>query len=500
MESIDITLNILEQSLPSVPNTGFESAETGATGILQALGDYASQSWLITLVVVAGIAVVLVAIFLFFKRRRGAKSISRKFAVMSFTALLLSAFVLAGVVSATSNMTTDNNSLEITVTKSTVAVTGAASDTLTITTDNPYGYTVEAELDQLLPAGITATLDSATLSTTPIEVYVDDATPQHFNYNFDVTVEPSVTAGTYNFSVIFTITDNPPLTMQSMTPTDCAAMSIGDTQIRRDIRDNQFYEVRKMEDDKCWMINNLKLGSTTGTMLLTSEDTDLNSVTNPNITNNAGVLEFTLPQLVTAGSSDYDNPVTYGPVTGDSSGASGSTTSNSAIDSATFYGYLYNWSAATAGESRTTIAEGKGHNNAENSICPASWHLPTMIDDSLGTISDRTTQVYGNPYNDFSYLTAKMAGFSNNQDPTYLSNYWNYYAGWQHSGAFRGVFSGGIWGSFSGQGSYAYLWSRSAGYYRSFYAFNADFGSGYVEPSDELSRDDGFGVRCLLNN
>lgn len=68
--------------------------------------------------------------------------------------------------------------------------------------------------------------------------------------------------------------------------------------------DNQTYQVAKLADNNCWMLNNLKLGSTSGSMLLTPGDTNIAS-------------NFTLPQVVTTGALDYDNPGAYGPVSGD---------------------------------------------------------------------------------------------------------------------------------------------------------------------------------------
>jgi uncharacterized protein (TIGR02145 family) len=207
--------------------------------------------------------------------------------------------------------------------------------------------------------------------------------------------------------------------------------------------------------------------------LLTSDNTDLNSTTNPNITNNGGVLEFTLPQLVTSGSSDFDNPYAYGPVTGDTG------------TGATNYGYLYNWSAATAGESQTTMPAGSG--DAANSICPAGWHLPS------GGDADSAD-------NDFSYLNARMAGFADNQDSTYLINT-DYYTGWQYDGSFKGVFSGNWFaGGFNAQGDLAHLWSRSASPVDSGNAFRATFYSYSVMPGYNGTRSPGNGVRCLLNN
>ena len=262
-------------------------------------------------------------------------------------------------------------------------------------------------------------------------------------------------------------------TMQTFTQSHCSDLDIytgsnpGAIVSLTDSRGGttQTYEVAKLADNRCWMLNNLKLGSTSGTITLTPSDSNVAS-------------NFTLPQLTTTGVNDYDNARAYGPLT--SAGDTGS--------SATNYGYLYNWSAATAGESRTTMPAGSG--NTPHSICPASWRLPTGGD-------------WDAPTNEFSTLNARMAGLSGVTDPGYTdSNYWDtpFYQNWQTTGPFKGVFSGAWWdGSFLDQGDYGYVWSSSANPDNADNAFFASFYSDEVYPGDNNNRDVGMAVRCLLN-
>lgn len=213
----------------------------------------------------------------------------------------------------------------------------------------------------------------------------------------------------------------------------------------------QTYEVAKLADDNCWMLNNLKLGSTSGAITLTPADSNVAST-------------FTLPQVTTSGAADPDNPRAYGPVPGDTGSG------------ATNYGYLYNWSAATAGESRTTMPAESG--NASHSICPASWRLPNG----------------GCPSSDFGQLDVAFGGtgaYASGSQST---------ANWQPSGPFRGSFSGYWADGFLVQGDAGYLWSASArpGYPN--YAFSARFVPSSVYPGDGgNARYSGVGVRCLLN-
>ena len=220
------------------------------------------------------------------------------------------------------------------------------------------------------------------------------------------------------------------------------------------------------------MLNNLKLGSATQPLTLTPADSNVGS-------------NFTLPRLndgtrtqdlSTNPGNDYDTPYAYGPIPGDTG------------TGATNYGYLYNWSAATAGETRTTMPAGSG--DAQYSICPVNWRLPR------GGADIDTWQPL--PTNEFSILNARMAGLDPT-DPTYLNDPEQYYQGWQNNGPFKGVFSGYWTGSFRGRGGGG-LWSASAAPDDSNYAWNAYFGSGYVYPGTDYSgRTVGLGVRCLLN-
>lgn len=254
-----------------------------------------------------------------------------------------------------------------------------------------------------------------------------------------------------------TIANNSPI--QDVTSAQCAALptftGTNDDAIRA-VTDNRggttrTYRIAKLADNKCWMLDNLKLGSTTGTITLTSVDSNVSS-------------NFVLPQLTTSGSADYDNPRAYGPVPGDTGSG------------ATNYGYLYNWSAATAGETRTSITTG----NAPHSICANGWRLP------IGGH-------YNSGVGDFADLDRAFGGTGMYQSSSPSV------AQWQATGTFKGVLTGGWWEGFGAQGGWGDLWSSSADPSWSDGAFNALFNPGVVNPGGYGPRGLGFGVRCLLN-
>lgn len=266
-------------------------------------------------------------------------------------------------------------------------------------------------------------------------------------------------------------------TMQSVTQSQCQALPVytgANSAALRTLTDNRggttrSYTIAKLVDNKCWMLDNLKLGSTTNSITLTPSDSNV-----------AG--SFTLPQLITTRTidtstnpgNDYDTPYAYGPVPGDTSAGP------------TNYGYLYNFSAATAGATRTSLPAG---NDAQSSICPVNWRLPSGGDWNAAT-------------NEFSNLNAGMAGLSGVTDVGYTSSNYTgptFAANWQNNGPFKGVFSSYWWYSFAYQGSYAYLWSRSTYAPGVNSAHNALFGASSVSPGTFNGRLNGHGVRCLLN-
>lgn len=118
-----------------------------------------------------------------------------------------------------------------------------------------------------------------------------------------------------------------------------------------DTRDERIYQVKRLEDGRCWMMENLDLGRTTLTADLTSTNTNISSTLSYSTFN--GWIKQTGGWTVSAGELI--------PVTG--------TDPVSNVP----YGTLYNFYAASAG----TISGYTNTNNAVNDICPAGWRMPT---------------------------------------------------------------------------------------------------------------------------
>ena len=150
-------------------------------------------------------------------------------------------------------------------------------------------------------------------------------------------------------------------TMQNWTGCD----SLGNkTAYLPDMRDNNIYRVRKLADDKCWMVDNLRLGDSTmkNNRKLTSADSDI-------------VNEYTLPESNEASFKNDDNGAESIYVVEEENGLE-----------LKIYGGYYSWCAATAD---TCTQATKNGDNAPNSICPKGWHLPTGNTDGEFSILDK---------------------------------------------------------------------------------------------------------------
>lgn len=200
--------------------------------------------------------------------------------------------------------------------------------------------------------GGTASVNS--LSGTADEIIADLPRPIRSNYHFlGWYTEPNggeeintvnIAAGTTTYYAYWT-QEIP--AMQNFTDADCGLLSIGENKTLYDTRDDIEYEVTRLGDGLCWMTTDLRLGSTTESMTLTSADTDTTN-------------DFVLPVVETS----------------ETKTKWGTPNSTEGLDVAHAYQYsatknVYNWYTATAGTSYV-------NNSSTTSICPLGWKLPTQ--------------------------------------------------------------------------------------------------------------------------
>jgi uncharacterized protein (TIGR02145 family) len=319
--------------------------------------------------------------------------------------------------------------------------------------------------------------------------------------------------------------------MQDFIPIDCLMLKIydrfnptSDNSLRstislRDRRNNQQYTVRRMQDGRCWMIDNLKLelgfsnpGNTdrdTTVLEPINSDVPANTPihftrdTNPNSPRLSGMTgNFTTSGFNTRnGSGNFGNkndPNADVWRQNDPSGSvycqghspdniAGSGITLDSIDSKSQCGYLYNLYTATAGSMAQAGYgdDGKYYYNASHSICPAGWQLPSATNPATGSV-----WTFDN--SDIGILSASMEA---NTLSTPGSQSTSYYRNWYPTGSFRGAASG-YWDlSLEDVGKAGYFWSSSdAG---EAYGRSVSFGTGYLRPADSVVRYEGRAVRCV---
>jgi uncharacterized protein (TIGR02145 family) len=228
------------------------------------------------------------------------------------------------------------------------------------------------------------------------------------------------------------------------------------------------------------MLNNLKLGSMTEDMTLTHDNTNL-----------PDGATYTLPRIDNDQTGyDYGIPRVYSFWDDTTSPQNGSVKSDGIdridITRDDFYGYHYNWCAATASNTNDPTCLSSVSADATQDICPANWRLPKGGE-------------YNDPNNEFAQLTAAMAGESFDE---YVGDFnWGspYSDNFQFGGPFQGVFAGTRNGSswyYQGGSDGGYWWSSTHSSSNS--AISLKVSSGNVIPSSYNNRHHGLAVRCLL--
>lgn len=165
--------------------------------------------------------------------------------------------------------------------------------------------------------------------------------------------------------------------MSSFTGVDCGSLSVGDIVSLTDERNGQTYRIKKMQDEKCWMVDNLKYAGEANTDLANVDGTY--GLVYNNESGKYNTVDGTNTQSTTnSDKAFYNNPMSASYCYG-----------TSIQSSYTKCGYLYNWYAATAGTGTyTTSTYGT---NVSGSICPTGWRLPSGSSDGSTATGDGTS-------------------------------------------------------------------------------------------------------------
>ena len=280
----------------------------------------------------------------------------------------------------------------------------------------------------------------------------------------------------------------------------CSNMDVGDVTALTDLRDNDTYAVAKLTDERCWMIENLRLDYTnsdnsTGA-LAQGYGGDFAGLAQPETVNYTG--SFATSTEPTAANSLYYAGTQSGTATIDIQQNyyagyripryNNSNTASPASPQMTYsnsnvyvysYGNYYTWAAAKANTSRQEwISATEG---ANTSICPSGWQLPYGRDTENG-----------NTPGGFYYLNYKINNNSNVTNSAASKKLRSYPNNFIRSGAISDAGS-------STRSLYGYYWSTSANHATS--AYYLLFGSSDVYPGTANSayKFTGMTIRCVTN-
>lgn len=254
----------------------------------------------------------------------------------------------------------------------------------------------------------------------------------------------------------------------------CSALETNQVTALTDNRDNNVYAVAKLVDGNCWMIENLRLDNTA---TITAENTDhpaegfvLSPTSDswcfvddsPDCTNSSN-LNTNNTNIGGINSSGIKLEALPGETYDAISDEYGRLGKNGVKYQWYSYGNYYNWYSATAG---TGTYEKNESDEAEGSICPIGWKLPSS-GHSSGQFYDLGYAIeYNYPNNDAATVT-------------YPNNF---------------VDSGGFELTVLNRGYMGYLWSRTA--YSEERAFSEFIGPTRMGAGYYIKRD-GLAVRCV---
>lgn len=191
-------------------------------------------------------------------------------------------------------------------------------------------YTISAVLDSSYDFDGWATTAGGTLGSTVVSPTT-----------YTVTSAATLTASaTYRTTTLY---------LQNLSSTSCSSTP----RTVFDNRDNEAYTIARLDDGNCWMLDDLRLGSTT----LLAPITDANT----NMPENSSPLILTQPTRL----HDYETPEIDLSRVGQSVTNYGSGSGKA--------GVYYNFCAASAG----TVCSASSPQNAIYDICPVGWRLAT---------------------------------------------------------------------------------------------------------------------------
>ncbi|MBR2997222.1 hypothetical protein IKF33_02210, partial [Candidatus Saccharibacteria bacterium] len=329
--------------------------------------------------------------------------------------------------------------------------------TTTTATDfplNKWGYNVHKAGTYIKGAANTyVPVPNSSSSDADRQIEVTDAAgSNNYTFAYGVKANLNLPSGDYNTTLVFSATANPLPTMQDFDYTACQALTADQTVTLYDSRDDTPYTVAKLADGNCWMTQNLALG---GSSAMTLTPANTNIATN-----------FTLPASTAEGSwtGSYDDPELFD--------YAGNYPSQQASNK---YGNFYNWVAATAGS-------GGSSGDAQYSICPKNWRLPSAS--NAYTTSEQYAMI-----NNYITTGTWHSGTYPNWTGVTTTNFTNTPASL--------VFSGSYYDDLYDQGNNGGWWSSTASDSDNAHDLSVT-SNGIVYPRTNFDMSGGLSVRCLI--
>ena len=301
----------------------------------------------------------------------------------------------------------------------------------------PYTISYEGNVATNMPANTSGTTESSTItlsSNTPVRSGYEfigwcDGTVTTTNNVDSCSGTTYAAGGTYTLDG--TTTNNISLTAMWEKPKatiatatymqdveECpSTLTTGQVYSLKDSRDEQSYNVAKLADGKCWLLDNLALDLTSSTVLSAMDSTNTNAsdTTLGYLKNGGGT---TSDKYATAKVANWTSSYSYSaPLVSMSYKNTIPTDATSTAGGYKIGGY-YNYCAASAGSYcyGNGTSAGTSSGNATESICPKGWRLPT------GNTSGEYQALYNNSnYNTYANYRAALhlplSGYFSNGSP-----------------------------------------------------------------------------------
>ena len=280
--------------------------------------------------------------------------------------------------------------------------------------------------------------------------------------------------------------------MQDMDANLCHAVTVNEVTQLTDTRSGNYtYYIAKLKDDKCWMIQNLRLGTNVSSLTLTNTDSNISAASWTLNGKVASPGKFTTYTSCATGTCEdrYDGTTYY-------ADANAYYCAPDSASSNYYVGCYYNWYSATASSgtsSITPVGTSTGYKDVSSSICPKNWYLPSGGGVPLsGSTSDRSDSDFNVLYNNYPSATAILVDnptVCTSTDPRGCDNT----AGLPKPGLLlSGLYNSGGANNVAQSGLY---WSRSA--YSKGMAYVLYLNSSAVNPQNYTNKYAGFSVRCV---